>query len=113
MSWLLVGAAAGGWTVAVVVGVVLSLRASRRETRMALQVRAHVEPYLRRRATELQLDALASDPGAAPDAIVAGICALADQLTAREKADVSLGDTQDLAVSETMPSGPVPPVPRG
>lgn len=105
LFWAIAGA---GWIAAVVLAVVAA-RQGRRVGTLALQLRAHVEPFLRRRATELDGDApAASDPAAGPEAVVAALCSLADRLVERERKQVELGDTLNLAASDTMPLTPTP-----
>ncbi len=103
--WVLAGA---GWLVAVVLALVAA-RQQRRAMAIALQVRARIEPLLRRRASELDGDPPgASDPTASAEAIVESSCSLADRLAARERKQVELGDTLNIGASDTMPLTPTP-----
>jgi hypothetical protein len=97
-----------GWGTTIVVVLIAAVQ-RRRGAELGLRLRAHVEPYLRRRATELDGDPpVASDPTAGPEAIVDGICALADRLVERERKQVELGDTLNIGASDTMPLTPTP-----
>ena len=111
LPWVAI--AAVGWLAAIVLAIVAALH-GRRATTLALQIRTRVEPFLRRRATELEGDApAASDPVAGPEAIVETVCALADKLVERERKQVELGDTLNVAASDTMPLTPTPaPAPK-
>jgi hypothetical protein len=105
LFWALAGA---GWTAAIVLAIVAA-RQGRRVGAIALQLRSRVEPFLRRRATELDGEApAASDPAAGPEAIVDAVCSLADRLVERERKQVELGDTLNLGASDTMPLTPTP-----
>jgi hypothetical protein len=109
-SWLLVAAAVLGWAVALALAFLLPGRGRQRAIEDALRLRAHVEPYLRRRAAELDGEPpAASDPARGPDAIVDHLCALADRLTERERKQVELGDTLNVGAQDTLPVTPVPP----
>jgi len=105
LEWVLILAAASGWTLVAVLMVVLPSRARRGSQQAVLRLRAHVEPYLLRRAADVQLDPApgATDPTAAADEILDNVCALADRLIERERHQVALGDTMNIAVSDTMP----------
>ncbi len=98
-------AAASGWAMAMVLLVVLPSRARRAGRRVVLKLRAHVEPYLLRRASETQLDPRPgpTDPMSDADEILDQLCAVADRLTERERDQVALGDTMNIGVSDTMP----------
>lgn len=97
-----------GWGVAVVAIVIAAVQ-SRRSIELALRLRARVEPYLRRRASELDGEPpVASDPTAGPEAIVEAACTLADRLVAKERKQVELGDTLNVGASDTMPLTPTP-----
>jgi hypothetical protein len=114
MTWLLGGAAFAGW-MCVAVLVFLSGQFQRRSMQAALRLRASVEPYLRRRAAEIdEVPPRPTDPSSSPDQILRSLCDLADRLMEHERRQVALGDTLNVAVSDTMPvdsardSGPRP-----
>jgi hypothetical protein len=105
VNWVLVFAAAAGWIVVVLLLAVLPGRSRRQIRRSCLRLRSHVEPYLLRRGTEagLQPPLEPTDPSRESEQIVDALCEMADRLTAHERTQVELGDTVNLAVSDTMP----------
>jgi hypothetical protein len=60
------------------------------------QVRAHVVPYLRRKAAEAQLELRPEDPRASEVDVVREACKLADQLTEHDRRDVALSNTLQM-----------------
>jgi uncharacterized membrane-anchored protein YhcB (DUF1043 family) len=103
MMWIAAGLALAGWIVALLLLALLPGRARRRATQSALRLRSHVEPYLRRRLQEINKGAEASDPSQDPQRLVDHLCELADRLTEHERAQISVGDTLNMAHSDTMP----------
>lgn len=105
MIWVVGGLALAGWSIALLLLALLPARARRSAVQSALRLRSHVEPYLRRRLQELDKEnaAVATDPSLAPEQIVDNVCRLADRLTEHERSQISLGDTLNIAHSDTMP----------
>lgn len=103
MTWLMVVAGASGWFVAVVLLLVLPSRARRRSLMQALRLRAQVVPYLQRRALEAGIDTSAQLSTHDAEEIVDHLCLMAGRLSEQERSQVELGDTVNLAVSDTMP----------
>jgi hypothetical protein len=103
MMWIAAGLAIAGWSVALLLLALLPARARRQATQSALRLRSHVEPYLRRRLQEIAKGAEASDPSQNPAQLVDHLCQLADRLTEHERAQISMGDTLNIAHSDTMP----------
>jgi hypothetical protein len=103
---LLVGLlAAGGWATALVLLLLLPARARPRDRQIALQLRSRVLPYLRRRQAELDgpVDPPSSSPLPTREEVTDEICHLADWLTSAERVTLALGDTLNVAASDTMP----------
>lgn len=105
MTWILVALAGAGWILAIILLVTLPERHRREAKRVSLRLRAHVEPYLMRKASEHGMKDLPSttSPSQHPDQILHAVCTLADRLTEHERAQIELGDTMNMAVSDTMP----------
>jgi len=104
VSWLLIVGGAAGWVLALVLVFVLPARSRRQALRLGLRLRAQVRPYLQRRALDAKLDAApAADQVQDPEQIVDDICTLAESLTQHERSQIELGDTMNMAVSDTMP----------
>jgi hypothetical protein len=102
MNWLTWAAAASGWVAAVGLLFILSARAARRETSLALRLRAVVEPCMLRRAQELGVEAAVTGPATDRlDELVGHLCGLAERLTVREKDQFT--ETQRIAVAQTVP----------
>lgn len=107
MSWILVAVAGAGWILSVALLVILPERYRREAKKSSLRLRAHVAPYLKRRASEvgLQTPPLTAPPSQPPEEMLQAICDLADRLAEHERAQLELGDTMNMAVSDTMPVG--------
>jgi hypothetical protein len=105
MIWLLAGAAVVGWSVAVILLGALPARARRRAVQSALRLRSHVEPCLRRRLAEIDGSKVPTQTSAVqdPDEIIDVVCQLADRLTEHDRSQIVLGDTLNIAHSDTMP----------
>jgi hypothetical protein len=103
MSGFGVGLALAGWIVAAIVAFILPGRTRKQTLALTQQLRAHVEPYLRRRAAELQLDSSPTLPSQPPAEVVFNLCQLANQIVARERVQPFLGDTMEMAMSQTLP----------
>jgi hypothetical protein len=103
VSWVLIVAGATGWALALVLLLVLPARSRRQALRLALRLRSQVRPYLQRRALEAKLDVAPAEQVQDPEQIVDDICQLADNLTQHERSQIELGDTMNMAVSDTMP----------
>jgi hypothetical protein len=104
MIWLATLAGVG-WVVAIVLFLVLPARERRRALQVSLRLRAHVRPYLQIRALEAKLDIPSPSDTHEPDEIVDDLCDLTRKLYDHERSQMELGDTVNVAVSDTMPVG--------
>jgi hypothetical protein len=103
MTEALIGLAASGWVVAAVLLFLLPARARRKALQNSLRLRAHVRPYLQMRAMDTKLDLPPARGSHDPDAILEDLCQLARRLAEHERSQMELGDTMNVAVSDTVP----------
>lgn len=104
LLWVMVALAAVGWATVIALLMILPARQRRTAIRRCLRVQSEIEPYLRRRAEELELELPERRSCTDPEGVLDSACGLARQLTERERSQVALGDTVNLAISDTMPS---------
>jgi hypothetical protein len=103
MTEALFGLAAAGWILAVLLLFLLPARARRKALQNSLRLRAHVRPYLQVRALETKLDLPPAEESQDPDAILEDLCQLSRRLAEHERSQMELGDTMNVAVSDTVP----------
>ena len=105
MDALLLIAALSGWLAAIGCLLWLGAAARRRQLRAALALRARLLPYLRRRASELGVEAPERDTRLADaDEVVRAICDLAERLADAERPRPPATEPHE-AIADTLPVG--------